>query len=134
MVGYRGIVVYICRVNNIYHRDIIEILLECGRDGLRIKNIARRIYNKHVDFFVSDIDYSEIRDSVGRYLWEQSKRAESPFHRTRYGTYAIKADFAIQLDLFLDITPRNEERKEPPKILSGEEQGPKHVQLELWTP
>lgn len=121
-------------MNNIYHRDIIEILLDCGREGLRIKNISRRIYNKHVDFFVSDIDYGEIRDSVGRYLWEQSKRSESPFHRTRYGTYAIKADFAIQLDLFLDVVPRNEEHRDASRSSFAGEQGPRHVQLELWTP
>jgi len=115
-------------MNNIYHRDIVEILLECGREGLRIKNIARRIYNKHVDFFVSDIDYSEIRDNVGRYLWEQNKRGESPFHRTRYGTYAMKPDFAIQLDLFIDIIPRTEPRREQ----QAPQAGPRHIQLELF--
>ena len=119
---------YFCRVNNIYHRDIIEILLECGREGLRIKNIARRIYNRHVDFFVKNVDYGEIRDGVGRYLWEQDKRRESPFHRTRYGTYAIKADFAIQLDLFLDNAIRGEVRKEQAKATPN----PHHVQLELF--
>ena len=119
---------YLCRVNNIYHRDIIEILIECGRDGLRIKNIARRIYNKHVDFFVKSVDYSEIRDSVGRYLWEQSQRNESPFIRTRYGTYAIKPDFAIQLDLFLDFVYRSEAHKEAPKPTAN----PHHIQLELF--
>lgn len=116
-------------MKNVYHRDIIEILLECGRDGLRIKNIARRIYNRHADLFVSDIDYDEIRNSVGRYLWLQSHRAESPFVRTRYGTYAIKPDFAIQLDLFLDTTPRKEPSPPPP---SGEVAGPRYVQLELF--
>ncbi len=115
-------------MKNIYHRDIIEILLECGREGLRIKNIARRIYNRHVDFFVNDIEYSGIRDSVGRYLWEQSKRPESPFIRTRYGTYAIKADFAIQLDLFLDNAIRTEIRKEQAKPAPN----PRHIQLELF--
>ena len=115
-------------MNNIYHRDIIEILIECGREGLRIKNIARRIYNRHVDFFVSDIDYGEIRDNVGRYLWEQSRRSESPFIRTHYGTYAIKADFAIQLDLFIDISPRSETRKEQAKSTPN----PHHIQLELF--
>ena len=115
-------------MNNIYHRDIIEILLECGREGLRIKNIARRIYNKHADFFVRDLDYSEIRDSVGRYLWEQSKRNESPFTRTRYGTYAIKPDFAIQLDLFLDFVYRTETHKEQTKPTAN----PHHIQLELF--
>lgn len=101
-------------MKNIYHRDIIEILLDCGREGLRIKNIARRIYNKHADFFATDIDYGEIRNSIGYYLWEQSKRNESPFFRTRYGTYAMKADFAIQLDLFLDNAVRYEAHKEQP--------------------
>jgi len=116
-------------VKNIYHRDIVEILLECGREGLRIKNIARRIYNRHADFFVRDLEYSEIRDAVGHYLWEQSKRNESPFFRTRYGTYAMKADFAIQLDLFLDNAIRSEIRKEQAKPLAS----PHHVQLELFT-
>ena len=115
-------------MNNIYHRDIIEILIECGREGLRIKNIARRIYNKHADFFVHDLDYSEIRDSVGRYLWEQSQRHESPFTRTRYGTYAIKPDFAIQLDLFLDFVYRTETHKEQAKPMAN----PHHIQLELF--
>jgi len=115
-------------MKNIYHRDIVEILLECGREGLRIKNIARRIYNKHVDFFVSDIDYNEIRNNVGRYLWEQDRRIESPFCRTRYGTYAIKTDFAIQLDLFLDNAIRVETRKEQAKAMPN----PHHVQLELF--
>ena len=116
-------------MNNIYHRDIIEILLECGREGLRIKNIARRIYNRHADFFATDIDYSEIRDAVGRYLWGQSKRNESPFFRTRYGTYAIKADFAIQLDLFLDKALRSEIHKESLRPVPN----PHHIQLELFT-
>lgn len=115
-------------MNNIYHRDIIEILLECGREGLRIKNIARRIYNRHIDFFVSDVDYSDIRNNVGRYLWEQSRRNESPFLRTRYGTYAIKPDFAIQLDLFLDNAIRAEVHKEPAKPMPNLH----HIQLELF--
>lgn len=115
-------------MKNIYHRDIIEILLECGREGLRIKNIARRIYNRHADFFVTDLDYSEIHKSVTHYLWRQSRRGESPFIRTRYGTYAIKPDFAIQLDLFLDNAIRIETRKEQARPLPN----PHHIQLELF--
>ena len=110
-------------MKNIYHRDIVEILLECGREGYRIKNIAKILLGMK-----NDVDYNEIRDSVGHYLWEQSRRSESPFCRTRYGTYAIKADFAIQLDLFLDISPRSETRGEQAKPAPN----PHHIQLELF--
>lgn len=115
-------------MKNSYHRDIIEILLECGREGCRIKNVARRIYNRHADLFVTDVNYVDIRNVVGRYLWWQSRRPESPFCRTRYGTYAIKADFAIQLDLFMNVSPRSEAHREPEKPLPN----PHHVQLELF--
>lgn len=118
----------ICGVNNIYHRDIIEILLDCGRDGLRVKNIARRIYNRHNDLFSASLDYSDLRVSVGRYLWEQARHHESPFCQTRWGTYAIKPDFAIQLDLFLDNTIRSEVHREQQKPIAA----PKHIQLELF--
>ena len=56
-------------------------------------------------------------------------KVTSPFCHTRYGTYAIKADFAIQLDLFLDFTPRREQSI-PPSL--GGEPHPHHVQLELF--
>lgn len=118
-------------MNNTYHRDIVEILQECGRQGYRIKNIARRIYNQHADFFASDVNYDEIRRSVGLYLWKQSRRRLSPFCRTQYGTYALKPDFAIQLDLFRDCVPHREVHEEPEhKPLPN----PKHVQLELFGP
>ena len=117
-------------MNNTYHRDIIEILQECGRQGYRIKKIAQRIYNLHADFFATDVNYDEIHRSVGRYLWRQSKRLESPFCRTCYGTYAIKPGWAIQLDLFHDISPRAEEPEEEPEREPAP--APHHIQLELF--
>ena len=77
-------------MKNIYHRDIVEILLECGREGLRIKNIARRIYNRHADFFVSDIIYDEIRNSVGRYLWDQIIEVHNLERMMNYGMDRMK--------------------------------------------
>ena len=53
-------------MKNIYHSDIVEILLDCGAVGMRIKNIARRIYNRHADLFTADLDYNEIQRSTGR--------------------------------------------------------------------
>ena len=119
-------------MKNIYYRDIVEILLDSGSEGLRIKNIARRIYNRHADLFAQDVDYDEIHRSAGRYLWEQSRRGESPFCHTRWGTYAIKNDFAVQLDFIseLDFFPRPEVYAAPPAPAPAP--GPRHVQLELF--
>ena len=119
-------------MKNIYHSDIVEILLDCSSNGMRVKNIARRIYNRHADLFASDIDYDEIQRSTGRYLWEQAQRRETPFCHTRWGTYAIKTDFAIQLDFLqdLDFLPHQEVHREP--AAPAPPLGPKHIQLELF--
>jgi len=119
-------------MKNIYHSDIVEILLDCGSVGMRIKNIARRIYNRHADLFTADLDYDEIQRSTGRYLWEQAQRRETPFCHTRWGTYAIKTDFALQLDFLqdLDFMPHQEIHRE--SVAPAPPPGPRHVQLELF--
>lgn len=127
--------VYFCRVNNIYHRDIIEIMMEGSREGCRVKNIARHIYNRHADLFAAEVNYEEIRRSVGLYLWKQSLRRESPFRHTCYGTYALKVDFALQLDLFHDYAPRchrSEDSEEEDAAQPKEGNYPNHIQLELF--
>ena len=93
---------YICRtMTNEYHRDIVNILLTCGREGLPARDIARRIYNLHYGLFEFSLDFHRLHRQVRLYLWHQSRRHYSLFQRTGYGTYAIKPNSAIQLD-FLD--------------------------------
>lgn len=88
-------------MTNEYHRDIVAILLSCGRGSLPVRDIARRIYNLHYGLFESSLDFHRLHRQVRLYLWHQSRHRYSLFHRTAWGTYAIKPDAAIQLD-FID--------------------------------
>lgn len=90
-------------MNNIYYRDIIELLLPHGKDGLRLSQIVKHIYNQHANLFDNSINYDDIYKAVGLFLWKQSQKRESPFKRNAYGIYAIKPDVAVQLDLFWDL-------------------------------
>ena len=94
---------YLCNMNNIYYRDIIELLLPHGQDGLKLSCIVRHLYNLHADLFNDSIRYEDIYKSVGKFLWKQSLKRESPFRHNSYGVYAIKPDVAVQLDLFWDM-------------------------------
>lgn len=103
-------------MNNIYYRDIIELLLPYGQEGLKLSCIVRHLYNQHADLFNKNIRYEEIYKSVGMFLWKQSQKRESPFKHNSYGVYAIKPDVAVQLDLFWDMPDEDanatEEKKE----------------------
>lgn len=115
-------------MNNIYHRDIVNILLPCGRTGMKVCNIARRIYNQHADLFDNDVDYDEIHRSIGVYLWKMCQKRESVFYRNAYGVYSIKPDMAVQLDLFWDFHEEEENEEE----ITEDSICTKHVQLELF--
>lgn len=90
-------------MNNIYYRDIIELLLPHGQEGLKLSCIVRHLYNQHVDMFNNTVRYEDIYKAVGQFLWKQSQKKESPFKHNAYGVYAIKPDIAVQLDLFWDL-------------------------------
>lgn len=93
-------------MNNIYYRDIIELLLPFGQEGLKLSCIVRHLYNKHVDLFDNAISYDNIYKTVGLFLWKQAQKRESPFKHNSHGVYSIKPDVAVQLDLFWDL-PEN---------------------------
>lgn len=117
-------------MNNVYHRDIMEILLECGNSGLKLCRISKKIYNKHADLFATDINYEALYGCIRSYLWKQSKRRESPFTRNTHGVYALKTDAAIQLDLFWDSKTAPEETEDTPQ--ETEEKPSNHIQMELF--
>lgn len=96
---------YLCIMINNYHSDIMEILLPCGRQGMRLHRIVKRVCNSHADLFQRGPDYEDVYRCIALYLWKQSHRRESPFCRNSYGVYAVKPDIAVQLDLFWDLSP-----------------------------
>ncbi|MBO7067265.1 MAG: hypothetical protein J6W52_01085 [Bacteroidaceae bacterium] len=90
-------------MNNIYYRDIIELLLPHGKEGMKLSLIVRHIYNTHANLFDDSIKYEDIYKAIGLFLWKQSQKKESPFKHNAYGIYSIKPDMAVQLDLFWDL-------------------------------
>lgn len=98
-------------MKNVYHNDIMEMLLQSGRTGMNVRQLARRLYNIHNDIFAADIDYRQLYNQVRFYLYYQSRQRHSPFLHLHRGQYALRQDVAVQLDIFIDA-PREEE--EPP--------------------
>ena len=113
---------------NAYHRDIMEILLSCGKEGMKLCRIASKVYNKHASLFDRSLDYDSLHRSLGMYLWRQARHRESPFRRNAYGVYSIKPDVAVQLDLFWNMeTPETDETSD-----KSVEMNSSILQLEFW--
>ncbi len=97
-------------MKNAYHRDIMEILLHEGAEGLNLQQIARRVYNRHAGLFATDVVYADIYRSIRFYLWAQARRTTSPFiHTGRRGQYAIKPHIGIQMDICFDAPTEPDE-------------------------
>ena len=77
------------------------MLMRAGTDGLRLRNIARALYNKDCDLFDPEAEgkYQRIHKMVKRFLWSQSRKKRSPFERLKWGTYALRRNFVIQMEL-----------------------------------
>ncbi len=100
-------------MKNEYHKEIVDLLLECGQEGMNVREIARRIYNQHYGLFAYDVVYENIYHQIRCYLYTQSRQRRSPFIHIGWGQYAIKADYAIQLDFILELyQDEQEEGKE----------------------
>ena len=55
-------------MKNVYHQDIIRLLLKEDRRGLRIRNIVRRIYNMHANLFDTSLRYDALYAQIAAYL------------------------------------------------------------------
>ncbi len=89
-------------MKNVYHSDITQLLLRCGRSGMRVADISKYVYNLHAEFFDDQLTFDALHQTLRCYLWRQSNLRRSPFRRVKYGVYAIKDDMAIQLDFCFD--------------------------------
>ena len=83
-------------MKNLHYNHMVEELIN-NPDGLKVKAIARSIYNSEVTLF--DIDAAKkfkiIHNSVQRFLWMQSRKKQSPFERKKWGLYALKKGFKL---------------------------------------
>jgi hypothetical protein len=90
-------------MKNAHYNEMVRLLMD-NPEGLRIRKIARYIYNGEVNLFDLDAGakFRKIHSSVARFLWTQSRRKRSPFERRGWGKYALKPKFVVQLELTFD--------------------------------
>ena len=100
-------------MKNVYHNDIMDMLIRSGREGMNVRRLVRQLYNLHSGIFASDVVYEQLYNQVRFYLYYQSRQRHSPFLHLRRGQYALRQDVAVQLDIFIDI-PHEEERSSKP--------------------
>lgn len=98
-------------MKNVYHSDIMQILMLKGNEGMHVAQLTRMVYNLHTNLFDRHLNYLELHNNIRWYLWRQSKIRRSPFKRVSYGCYALKSDMAIQLDFCFD-TPIDRDEKD----------------------
>ena len=90
-------------MKNAHYNEMVRLLMD-NPDGLRVRKIARYIYNGEVSLFDLDAGdkFRRIHASLSRFLWTQSRRKRSPFERRGWGRYALKPHFVVQLELTFD--------------------------------
>ena len=89
-------------MKNVYHSDIMQLLLLKGKEGMPVSQVSRMVYNLHTNLFDHRLNYRELHSTIRMYLWRQSHLRRSPFMHVSHGRYAIKPDVAIQLDFCFD--------------------------------
>ena len=87
-------------MKNLYYNDMVAVMMK-NPEGMKVRKITRYIYNNDVSLF--DVNaaakFKKIHKSVQQFLWVQSRKRHSPFERKGWGTYALKPNFVIQLEL-----------------------------------
>lgn len=106
-------------MRNIYHNDILSLLMLRGKEGLHVAKLTRMVFNLHTNLFDYTISYPELHHSIRLYLWRQSRQHNSPFKRIAYGVYAIRPNVAVQLTFSFNentkdvaLAPQEEKKSE----------------------
>lgn len=108
-------------MKNVYHSDIMQLLLLKGKEGMHVAQLSRMVYNLHTNLFDRKLNYNDLHQLIRTYLWRQSKMRRSPFMRVKYGYYAVKPDIAVQLNFCFDdpieaeMIVKQEHKKPDPK-------------------
>lgn len=90
-------------MNNLYYNQMVELLL-AHPDGIRVGHLSRAIYNENCDLFTPNASglFRDIHQQVYQYLWREQRKRQSPFLRLRWGVYALRPHFVMQLELCFD--------------------------------
>lgn len=93
-------------MDNVFYRDMISHLIQAGKDGVRVAQMARHIYNLHTTLFDSPVQYDALRRMLNSFLWHSTRHRRSIFVQRSRGVYALKPHVAVQLDFdFADDVP-----------------------------
>lgn len=90
-------------MNNLYYNQMVELLL-AHPEGIRVGRLVRAIYNANCDLFTADTSglLRSIHKQVYQHLWREQRKHTSPFQRTKWGVYALRPHFVMQLELCFD--------------------------------
>lgn len=90
-------------MNNLYYNQMVELMLT-HPEGIRVGHLSRAIYNANCDLFTPNASslFRNIHQQVYQYLWREQRKQKSPFLRLRWGVYALRPHFVMQLELCFD--------------------------------
>ena len=108
-----------------YYKQIIDLLSQ-KPEGLKVSTIAIHIYNSQGNLFTDEGLYQKIYESVRQFLWQQSRKRNSPFAAVdgKRGYYKLRRHFNIQTELMFeddfqyDIVETKKKKEDDPKQLS----------------
>ena len=74
---------------NEYDKEILQVLLEAGSEGISVQKISRHVFNACNSFF-NPVDYNSVHEYVLQYLQKNSKLPTSLITRTSLrGVYCL---------------------------------------------
>lgn len=93
--------------------NIMNVLSEAGKKGLKFPLIVRNVYNKNVSLFEDANNIVEIRKEVLRFLLQNSISSTSPIERMeKRGYYRINPNSDKNIQLQFDFSGETEEKVE----------------------
>lgn len=107
-----------------YYRQIVD-LLSLKPEGLKVSTIAIHIYNQQGNLFTDEGLYQKIYESIRQFLWQQSKKRNSPFVTVdgKRGYYKLRPNFHYQAELMFEddfqydiVEPKKKKEQDPNQL------------------
>jgi len=100
--------------------------MSSGQKGLRVKDIARRLYNMNCSFF-DDLDFEALRKYVQTFLAGNARKNNSMVEQKEWGVYTIRKDYFDSMFDFQDA------ELEESSLVSEPTDDDRYIQLELFS-